>query len=165
MMIKKGLQNIDANLGMMKEFGCDHCSTCKNSLFSMKEFSEEYLLFRDRAEELGFHIATSKMSPGYKVNSCIMDAPNAYVIDPLGDVYKCISQVGRPEYSIGNVQTGFDDCSHTRYNPFENAVCSNCRYFPICKGGCLLNNKGQTRECNVWRFITESLILREIDLT
>lgn len=158
-----GLSNIDVNLGMMKMFGCDRlCSTYDFELFTMKEFSEEFLKFRDYLEELGYKKAIKKMVPDYKINSCTMDAPNAYVIDPYGWVYKCISQVGQKEGNIGNVLTGFNENAHTNYSPFLSKQCTLCKFFPICKGGCLLNNNGSLMECNVWKYITGEIILREI---
>ena len=111
---------------------------------------------------LGFTHAVEKMSPEYKINSCTMDAPNAYVIDPYGWVYKCISLVGQKERSIGNVLTTFDENAHTKYSPFGSKQCIACKYFPVCKGGCLLNNSDGSNECNVWRFITRDLILRDV---
>ena len=158
-----GLTNIDVNLGLMKEFGCDHsCANAKNNLFNMKEFSEEFVRFKKHAKELGFFTAIKKMYPEYKINSCTMDAPNAYVIDPYGYVYKCISLVGKKELSIGSVQEGFDINAHNSISPFDNKLCCNCKYFPICKGGCLLKNSSNSRECNVWKYITDQLVIEEI---
>lgn len=90
----------------------------------------------------------------------MMDAPNAYVIDPNGFVYKCISRVGREEYSIGHVGNGFgfDADAHKKVTPFDSESCKTCKYFPICKGGCLMNNMGVDKECNIWKFMTEELI-------
>ena len=158
-----GLHNIDLTLGLMKAFGCDHsCGNANDELFSMFEFSQEYLKFREHAKKLGFERAVNKMTPKYKINSCTMDAPNSYVVDPEGFVYKCISQVGQPSNSIGNVKLEFDSNAHKRISPFANKLCSKCVYFPICKGGCLLNNSKQNAECNIWKFVTKSIILSDI---
>lgn len=159
----KKLYDIDINLGLMKKFGCDHNGfKLEKNLFSMKEFSDEFLKFRDKLVEFGFKKATEKMIPEYKINSCTMDAPNSYVIDPDGYVYKCISYVGQKEHSIGTVGDGFNKYAHLLYNPFKFDICKKCTFFPICKGGCLINNIDGVKECNIWRFITEDLILREI---
>lgn len=160
---ENGLCDIDVNLGMMKAFGCDHsCGARNTNLFTMSDFSAEFLRFRDSCEQLGFKRAVHKMFPFYKLNSCTMDAPNAYVIDPYGWVYKCISLVGQKERSIGNVTEIFDENAHTQYSPFSSDACSTCKYLPVCKGGCLLNNGGRARECNIWKFITGDLIVRDV---
>lgn len=159
-----GLTDVDVNLGMMKAFGCDHmCGNEAKNLFSMREFADEFLRFKEHLINNGFYHAVEKMMPEYKVNSCTMDAPNSYVIDPDGYVYKCISKVGQREYSIGNVRGELDDKAHLTVDAFEVGTCTKCKYFPICKGGCLMNNQREQKECNIWKFITEELLVSDID--
>ena len=155
-----GLTDLDLTLGLLKEFGCDHrCTTCNKLLFSTEEFAEEFVRFRRYIGELGFYNAYDKMQPEYKVNSCTLDCPDAYVIDPDGEVYKCISQVGQTEHSIGNVQTGFNEFAHLRYTPYSRPECVKCVYFPICKGGCLNNTQlADSQRCEIWKYITGDLI-------
>lgn len=158
-----GLTEIDVNLGMMKAFGCDHvCGNEAKNLFTMREFADEFVKFKEHLIENGFYHAVEKMMPEYKVNSCTMDAPKAYVIDPEGYVYKCISKVGQKDCSIGNIKEGFDEKAHLNVDAFESEMCVKCKYFPICKGGCLLNNQHEHKECNIWKFITERLIISDI---
>lgn len=140
-----GLTNIDVNLGMMKAF------------------ADEFIRFKEHLIDNGFYHAVEKMMPEYKVNSCTMDAPDSYVIDPNGYVYKCISKVGQKECSIGNVKEGFNEKAHLFIDAFDSEMCEECKYFPICKGGCLINNRGDHKECNIWKFITESLLIADID--
>lgn len=159
-----GLTNIDVNLGMMKAFGCDHaCGGDAKNLFTMKAFADEFIRFKEHLIDNGFYHAVEKMMPEYKVNSCTMDAPDSYVIDPDGYVYKCISKVGQKECSIGNVKEGFNEKAHLFIDAFDSEMCEECKYFPICKGGCLINNRGDHKECNIWKFITESLLIADID--
>lgn len=160
-----GLTEIDVNLGMMKAFGCDHvCGNEAKNLFTMREFAAEFMKFKEHLSDNGFYHAVEKMMPEYKVNSCTMDAPNAYVIDSDGYVYKCISKVGQKESSIGNLKEGFDEKAYLDADAFESEMCANCKYFPICKGGCLMNNKQERKECNIWKFITERLLISDIDI-
>ena len=50
-----GLNDINVNLGMMKEFGCSHlCGNLNPDLFTMREFSDAFLKFRDFIEKVGF---------------------------------------------------------------------------------------------------------------
>lgn len=158
-----GLTEIDVNLGMMKAFGCDHaCGNEAENLFTMREFADEFMKFKEHLINNGFYHAVEKMMPEYKVNSCTMDAPNAYVIDPYGYVYKCISKVGQKESSIGNIKEGFDEKAYLDVDAFESEMCEKCKYFPICKGGCLMNNQHERKECNIWKFITERLLISDI---
>lgn len=131
-----GLTGIDVNLGMMKAFGCDHaCGNKAKKLFTMREFADEFMRFKEHLINNGFYHAVEKMMPEYKVNSCTMDAPDSYVIDPDGYVYKCISKVGQKECSIGNVKEGFNEKAHLLLDAFDSEMCEKCKYFPICKGG------------------------------
>lgn len=160
-----GLTEIDVNLGMMKAFGCDcACGNEAENLFSMKEFADEFMKFKEHLINEGFYHAVEKMVPEYKVNSCTMDAPDSYVIDPDGYVYKCISKVGQRECSIGNVMEGLNVEAHLEVDVFESEMCSKCMYLPICKGGCLMNNQYEHKECNIWKFLTERLIISDIAL-
>lgn len=160
-----GLTEIDVNLGMMKAFGCDHvCGKETKKLFTMREFADEFMKFKEHLIKNGFYHAVEKMMPEYKVNSCTMDAPDSYVIDPAGYVYKCISKVGQRECSIGNVMEGFNAKAHLAVDAFEFEMCIRCKYFPICKGGCLMNNQHGHKECNIWKFVTERLIISDITI-
>lgn len=153
------LEHFDITLGMLKTFGCTgHCTRC-NSLFSMEEFADEYVRFRDYLKINGFEKACSKMQPITKMNACTLDSPNSYVIGPDGECYKCISQVGEKEHSIGNINTRFNENSHERYNAFSFEDCRSCKYLPICRGGCLYRkSKIDTKECEIWKYCTEELI-------
>lgn len=157
---ENSLNRIDLTLGMLKEFGCDHnCSACSKILYSTQEFADEFLKFRKFIARLGFDKAYEKMQPEYKVNTCTMDSPDAYVIDPEGEVYKCISQVGQKESSIGNIITYYDETAHDKVNPFSLADCNACVYFPICKGGCLNDDLvTNNQKCEIWKYITRKLI-------
>lgn len=153
------LEHFDITLGMLKTFGCTgHCARC-NSLFSMEEFANEYVRLRDYLKINGFEKACSKMQPLPKLNACTLDSPNSYVIGPDGECYKCISQVGEKEHSIGNINSEFDENSHERYNAFSFEDCRSCKYLPICRGGCLYRKAEiDNKECEIWKYCTEELV-------
>ncbi|MES5135177.1 SPASM domain-containing protein [Prevotella amnii] len=67
----------------------------------------------------------------------------AYVIDPNGYIYKCWADVGIKGRAIGNLDEGlknFDIISEfvLGSDKFSDPKCSNCKYIPICDGGCNL---------------------------
>lgn len=64
------------------------------------------------------------------------------VIDPNGDLYKCIGYVGMNQYIIGNI---FSDSryennelfkTYITTSPWKNKKCDNCEFLPICGSGC-----------------------------
>ena len=163
LLAKKNLKGLDITLGMLKTFGCGQQCESKGCLFEMGEFSLEFLKFRAFLRDNGFVRAVEKMQPMYKLNSCTMDAPNAYAIDPDGYMYKCISYVGRPELSIGSINDQFDEEAHKSFSPFDSQECEKCVYLPVCKGACLHYTRHHldNPQCDVWKYITEEYILQE----
>lgn len=72
---------------------------------------------------------------------CTAETENCYVIDDVGDVYKCWDEVGRIEHRCFNILTP-DTTNYTviakylTYDPFDNEKCRDCVYLPLCFGGC-----------------------------
>lgn len=72
---------------------------------------------------------------------CQAETENSYVIDELGNCYKCWDQVGRVETSCFNI-TSPNEKNYTNivkflsWNPFMDDKCSQCVFIPVCFGGC-----------------------------
>ncbi|MEK5239103.1 radical SAM protein [Paenibacillus sp. FSL L8-0470] len=82
---------------------------------------------------------------------CGADSANSYVIDPEGYLYNCWTEVGDMSKSFGNlVDYSFEGniglkLQYMLYEPQQNEECANCKYLPLCMGGCpyeRLNNAG-----------------------
>lgn len=72
---------------------------------------------------------------------CQAETENNYVIDELGNCYKCWDQVGRIENSCFNIMHPEDKnysniIKFLSWNLFDDSKCSNCVFLPICFGGC-----------------------------
>jgi uncharacterized protein len=72
---------------------------------------------------------------------CTAEIENCYVVDELGDFYKCWDEVGRQEYKCFNLL----DMENIQYHnitkflttdPFSEEKCRNCVFLPLCFGGC-----------------------------
>lgn len=72
---------------------------------------------------------------------CMFSSQHGVIIGPEGNIYKCISLVGRPEFKVGTVFA--DTYDHEEYERqmdttrrlsqcYEEA----CPYIPVCAGGC-----------------------------
>lgn len=74
---------------------------------------------------------------------CTYSAQHAFVIDPLGNCYKCWDFIGNPDFIIGNVkdfQNLYFNPEYLRelgFNPYDNQDCPQCNMLPLCKSGCL----------------------------
>ncbi len=72
---------------------------------------------------------------------CQAETENSYVIDELGNCYKCWDQVGRIETCCFNI-TNTDDKNYPNilkfmaWDPFKDEKCGQCVFLPVCFGGC-----------------------------
>lgn len=75
----------------------------------------------------------------YEVGPCMSTTENGVAIDPVGNLYKCLSFIGREDFIIGSIwktdksplyQEFMDDSFLTEcYHQL-------CPYIPVCGGGC-----------------------------
>lgn len=72
---------------------------------------------------------------------CTSETENCYVVDDIGNFYKCWDEVGREEYSCFNIlepgSTNYQQIAKFLANdPFSDEKCKNCVFLPLCFGGC-----------------------------
>ena len=110
------------------------------------EGREDAVLMMDVWEEAwkrGFRATAKPTQTPYC--SCIKDG--AYTIDPEGNVYKCIAMVGNPDERAAVLEDGtISSKNHTFYDLLSRDAtqipeCSQCKYLPLCAGGCPLRAK------------------------
>lgn len=72
---------------------------------------------------------------------CGADCCGSYVVNADGRIYKCWSDMGVVERSMGTVKDGLKDTplmyNYMLYDATEDPECRDCRYLPICMGGCM----------------------------
>jgi uncharacterized protein len=72
------------------------------------------------------------------VTPCELHWKRSFVIDPVGRIYRCLAVAGRPELSLGTVET--DELAPdplTAGRPWEHCGDGDCPFVPVCLGGCL----------------------------
>lgn len=72
---------------------------------------------------------------------CQAETENSYVIDELGNCYKCWDQVGRIETSCFNIseteKINYPNVlKFLAWDPFKDEKCKSCVFLPVCFGGC-----------------------------
>jgi uncharacterized protein len=94
----------------------------------------------DMASQKGF-VLDARLRIAY--THCAAHTNFSYVIDPFGDVYKCVNEVGLKDYKVGSISKDgfFSDITSTYYrwlcrDPLSFKECQNCKLLPICGGGC-----------------------------
>lgn len=72
---------------------------------------------------------------------CTSETEACYVVDDLGNFYKCWDEVGREEYSCFNILNP-DSVNYNQIakfvtnDPFSDEKCKDCVFLPLCFGGC-----------------------------
>lgn len=134
------------NIGLVPAFvldrGTSNCELCKikSTLFNHKERSEFIL---DLAHK-GFDSPFIRYPEPF-FNECAIRNDMAIAFDPEGYAYKCWEVIGNKEYAIGKLNDDgiLTDINQTILNrqlygadTFDDPTCSQCKYLPICSGGC-----------------------------
>lgn len=98
---------------------------------------------------------------------CAAELQNSYVIDEIGDFYKCWDEIGRIENRCFNILNK-EDINYdvlSRYlvkDVFEDSECCNCVFLPLCFGGCIFQKtKLNKKTCGFSAQIIENYIEQE----
>lgn len=73
---------------------------------------------------------------------CSFASNHSFLIDALGDVYKCVSVVGDTQFKAGHMSekglTGITPewYAFTVRDPTDIDMCQDCQLLPLCGGGC-----------------------------
>ena len=96
-------------------------------------------------EEYGIRLWQAPL-PAWQRPFCSFVHQGAWIIDPSGDKYKCVSLVGKREAAVGSVYPERDPLVRSRREGAEAAFvnrsgstidrCGKCEYLPGCDGGC-----------------------------
>ena len=153
--IKKRFPDQDIILypGFTCSYFCDGCLG-ENAEMSHPKHKAAFNLHMFKKHGISF----GNFIPRRHFSTCIANSLNGFLIDPVGDVYKCWSLMGRKDAVIGNVAFP-DDFSMPKIGRFMAAgdylrdpKCLKCRFITICNGGCpvaRINNAylGQHQAC------------------
>jgi uncharacterized protein len=101
---------------------------------------------------------------------CTFATRNAFLIDAVGDVYKCVSVVGDTSYKVGHMsETGLTEVTPELYaftvrDPTEIEMCKSCILLPLCGGGCAYrayqkHKTYQAGDCTLHKGLEEEKLL------
>lgn len=93
-----------------------------------------------------------KVEKGINIMTCPMSREGALsVIDPVGDIYKCAAFVGRPDFVVGNVRDNNLNYRNVEFMlidaPLDEADCRDCKFLPMCGGGCRFSAQLRHNDC------------------
>ena len=138
---------------------CGNCTCMTSEMYS--KFNLEFM-FKNEMPLQSFY-------PKPTGNYCGADYTLGYVIDADGYVYKCWSDVGIPERcvmtldemleyqtsdktSISDVQSQSVMNDYMLFDPTTDNKCSECKYLPICMGGCPHSRLENNQICEQYRY-------------
>ncbi len=111
-------------------------------------------------------IPLMKTYPRPRGNYCVADFCNGWVIDEVGNMYKCWNDIGIPEKSVGNINLGDNYLQRTdllqeysSFDPMTYEECKDCKMLPTCLGGCPHNRAEGRRVCEQRRFYMQEYLL------
>ncbi len=136
--ISKTLEDTDANAYVVK-----------NGI-PEDEIAESYLMLYKKATQEGFEMADLFMFNGI----CTAKLDNAMVISANGDIYKCLSGVGRDDFIEGNViSKDYNLPSYFFPELYDECLEKECAFLPYCHTGCrfesyLKNGRKDMLSCN-----------------
>ena len=98
-------------------------------------------------------------------NPCMYRASWYYAIDPEGNLYKCLEQLGSPSERVGSLNENFISLQRIgacafQEEAFSDPECRECPIFPICGGGCPLDRikKSKGDSCEVCSKYKDGLV-------
>lgn len=127
-------------------------SYCQEKGFSEDEAIAAYLEVARLAQTYGFQIPETMATGPW----CIARHPNAWMVGPDGEIYRCLSMVGREEGVLGHLP----EVPSNQANEIETkqrmhqCLSEGCPLVPICGGGCLFENHVNGQSCPK-RLLTE----------
>lgn len=122
-----------------------------NCLYCSKEWSN---LIIDQYYKYGVQPVGGFYPNADSFSICTANSVNGFVIAPSGQIYKCVEDIGNPQFVVGSV---FDTKPLSNINlvaaytvgtdPHLEQECVQCKTLPICGGGCA-NKRLRTKYYN-----------------
>ena len=134
-------ENLKIDFGQVSPF-TDICKSIESDCYSNEQYADIMLPLYAKVNEYGFSVNKMNVYPSPRTNFCCHDYVNSFVVDNLGELYKCWNHVGNLKKSCGNVNAFKSDklvsnyLSAIQWNPIHSAKCHDCKYLPICMGSC-----------------------------
>lgn len=99
----------------------------------------------------------------FKPVNCGAVCFSSYVVDSLGNLYKCWDDIGILDEKIGSIfeplQINKNALKWLSYDCFSDEECRTCKMLPVCMGGCPNKPiKKQPRSCTSLKYIIDDYL-------
>lgn len=102
---------------------------------------------------------------------CTYNKESDIIIAPNGDLYNCISGIGIEEFKIcsynefiNNPERFLQKYSQMLENHITDKVCEDCKYLPICNGGCRYNVYVNKTKKDCWKVFHDTVYEEILEL-
>lgn len=91
-------------------------------------------------------------------SNCMAVAFNSFVVDPEGVLYKCWNDCGLNKAAIGFINNdgkcnlNMNLTKWLAWDPLELRKCKDCKFLPMCLGGCPYKKMHNIKSCTRWRY-------------
>ncbi|MFI1212579.1 radical SAM protein [Streptomyces sp. NPDC020802] len=122
----------------VEAFSTDHRAF--SAVFTAAEFAAWRSELQEWAAVRGWTLAPTPVGPNL-TGVCQVDSINSFVVDPVGQLFKCWAELGTTASPVGTIadRTSWPTKSvgslATR-DPFDDPGCVSCLLLPMCLGGC-----------------------------
>ncbi len=152
------LDNITPYLGFVENY--NECYN-KESCLSLEDFADINYNFIKSLDTIKKQNNKYYYYPKRKNVFCCADNNSAFVINNYGDLYKCWNDIEYKEKSLGNILSKNIALNsyHKKillFDPTENAECKECKFLPICMGGCPHKRLSQSNGCTEQKYKVEN---------
>ena len=154
---EKGLLKRGGNVALILSRVVTFTEACKDyetSCYHPKEFGKFEIKI---AQELLLRNVMISRLPKPISHICGANALGSYVIDPKGYLYKCWDDIGTDTERVGYIKDNKFDIDFERLSnwladePFNIKECRECRFLPMCMGGCIKQKKAKGFACPYWK--------------
>lgn len=142
----------------------DYC--LENKVFAQKVFQ-----FEMAAKAAGYlDKTTMRCLTAHRYHYCMADIMNSMVVDPQGNISRCIDDLDKPHLYTGNIFDGKlvsnpVQVSYLVDTPFKDPSCRKCKYIPLCAGACRKRRKMHYKyRCDTPTHTLPQIVATKLDL-
>lgn len=118
------------------ESSCSFCSV--NTTEDIEKLLELYIELYNYMHKIGMSV------PKYISNGpCMTVSQDTVLIDPHGDLFKCVEMIGFSDLCVGNVKERIYEQKVVNFigHPcYKKCINEDCKYVCLCGGGCLMKS-------------------------
>lgn len=114
-----------------------------------------------------YYLSQSKKNLDNVCCVCSAEHLDSFVVDELGNLYKCWNSIGYDDQIWGTIGTEKKNpvivSQYLGRDPFTENECCDCAFIPVCAGGCIYHSiYSDNKKCIPEKFLYDKLIIKKI---